>query len=361
MHVDVHILGSELQEQGDHRLPVTRQQIAIGRAQGALEQPVLDRSPVHEQMLMARRVVARSGQTDQPGQAHAVPPDLDRRRLVGEVAPHDLAHAGARLLEQIGGGYVESEDAPSVRMQGERDARIGHGQTLDHLAHRELLGAVGLQELEAGGRGEEQIAHLDPRADGSGRRRRRPRPPGLHAQREGALLPARAAGEAQPADAGERGQRLTAEAQRGDPDQLVVVELRSGVALDRQGQLVGRHADPVVGHRDQRPPARGHLDPDARRAGIDRVLDQLLDRRRRPLDHLAGSDPIDHARWQRTDGRHGCSAGRLRVGPGSMPARQTSGKMLPIAQGVRRDAPWAAQPSRPVGAPTTTVRSSSGS
>ena len=36
MHVDVHVLGRELQEQGDHRLPVTRQQIAIGRAQAPL-------------------------------------------------------------------------------------------------------------------------------------------------------------------------------------------------------------------------------------------------------------------------------------------------------------------------------------
>jgi ribosome-associated protein len=44
------------------------------------------------------------------------------------------------------------------------------------------------------------------------------------------------------------------------------------------------------------------LDIDARGAGIERVLDQLLDASRGPLDHLAGGDAIDQALGQTSDG-----------------------------------------------------------
>ena len=41
-----------------------------------------------------------------------------------------------------------------------------------------------------------------------------------------------------------------------------------------------------------RPPSRSVISI-RRRAGVEAVLHQLLDRRRRPLDHLAGGDAVD--------------------------------------------------------------------
>ena len=52
-----------------------------------------------------------------------------------------------------------------------------------------------------------------------------------------------------------------------------------------------------------RPPA-SIGDVDAPRAGVDRVLDQLLDRRSRPLDHFAGGDAVDQQRIEAAN-RHG--------------------------------------------------------
>ena len=49
-----------------------------------------------------------------------------------------------------------------------------------------------------------------------------------------------------------------------------------------------------------------------RGAGVERVLDQLLDRRRRPLDHLAGGDAVDEQRIEAADW-HGNSL-RARAG-----------------------------------------------
>ena len=51
-------------------------------------------------------------------------------------------------------------------------------------------------------------------------------------------------------------------------------------------------------------PARFDRDVDAPRAGVERVLDQLLDRRSRPLDHFAGGDAVDEQRIEAADG-HG--------------------------------------------------------
>jgi len=63
--------------------------------------------------------------------------------------------------------------------------------------------------------------------------------------------------------------------------------------LDGELQLLGRHADPVIDHRDERPAALLQSDGDAMRAGIDGILDQLLHGTRRPFDDLAGRDAVD--------------------------------------------------------------------
>ena len=210
-----------------------------------------------------------------------------------------------------------------------------------------LLGAVRLQELEAGRGGEEQVAHLDAGAE------RRPPPapatpptPASTSSAKACSWPCGRLMMRSRLHAGERGQRLAAKAEQGDPDQLVVVELGGGVALHRERELVRRDAAAIVGDRDQRSPAAAQLHRDPRRPGIDRVLDQLLDRGRGPLDHLTGGDPVDHAWRQGADGWHWCSAGRRRLATGSMPGRRRSGKMLP-APTVQRGRADGAPGSRP--------------
>ena len=63
-------------------------------------------------------------------------------------------------------------------------------------------------------------------------------------------------------------------------------------------QVVGRHPHAVVGDPDQvlAPPLDRQVDP--RGPGVDRVLEQLLDDARRPLDDLARRDLVDDRRRQ---------------------------------------------------------------
>ena len=58
----------------------------------------------------------------------------------------------------------------------------------------------------------------------------------------------------------------------------------------RQRQVIRRHAAAIVADPDQRLAALGDGDLDPGGTGIQRVLDQFLDRRGRALDHLAGRD-----------------------------------------------------------------------
>ena len=94
--------------------------------------------------------------------------------------------------------------------------------------------------------------------------------------------------------------------------EIAVGNLRGRVALDRKREIVGVHAGAVVGDADQRAPARFDRDVDAPRAGVERVLDQLLDRRSRPLDHFAGGDAVDQQRIEAADG-HGSNRRRRRA------------------------------------------------
>ena len=148
MDVDVDPLGRELEEQRRHRLAVVEQKVAVGGAQRALEQPVLDRAPVDEQVLEAGAAAARGRQAGKAEQVDAVALGGHGERVLDELAAHDLAEPGADLLGPLTQRGLEPQRAAAVDHEGERDLRVGHREALDHLARGLGLGALGLQELE---------------------------------------------------------------------------------------------------------------------------------------------------------------------------------------------------------------------
>src|SRR5262245_10694512 len=80
-------------------------------------------------------------------------------------------------------------------------------------------------------------------------------------------------------------------------------KLRGRVALDRELERVLIHPLAVVLDDDERGAAFGDRDGDTPCARIERVLDELLDRACRALDHLAGRDPVDRAFLELADAR----------------------------------------------------------
>ena len=92
--------------------------------------------------------------------------------------------------------------------------------------------------------------------------------------------------------------------ERADAQQILVVELGGGVAVDGQRQIGVGHAAAVVGDADPPPAAAIGEDVDPAGAGVDGVFDQFLDHARRPFHHLAGGDAVDDLFGELADG-HG--------------------------------------------------------
>ena len=186
--------------------------------------------------------------------------------------------------------------------EGEGDVGSAHGQAAYHVADRFAFAAVALEKLEARRCCVEQVAHLDARAAAESAGLDLRFLAGVDRDRPGVRLAGVPRGDGETRDRADRGQGLAAKAERADIEQIVVRQLRGGVALDREREIVARHAGAVVADVDQpAAPAVGQ-NLDARCAGIERVLDQLLHDACRPLHHLAGGDAVDHAFGKLADG-----------------------------------------------------------
>ncbi len=75
------------------------------------------------------------------------------------------------------------------------------------------------------------------------------------------------------------------------------------MALDGKRQIGVLHSLAVVSHADEPAPATVGEHIDAVRAGVECVLDKLLDHTRRALDHLACGNAVDHTLGELAD-RH---------------------------------------------------------
>ena len=76
------------------------------------------------------------------------------------------------------------------------------------------------------------------------------------------------------------------------------------MALEGQQGIVPVHAVTVVAYADKAAAAGFDLDADSVCAGVEGVLQQLLDDGRRALDDLAGGDLVGHLFGQQTDAVH---------------------------------------------------------
>jgi hypothetical protein len=76
------------------------------------------------------------------------------------------------------------------------------------------------------------------------------------------------------------------------------------MAFNGKIEILRRHSAPIVDDTDEPPASRFYCDVDAGRAGVKRILDELLDGGGRPLHHLARRDAIDKNRIKTADG-HG--------------------------------------------------------
>ncbi len=289
--VDVDI--DRLRRQGDvhhrDRVPPDHQQAVVGLLQREAERAVLHPAPVDEEgdPLPVRPVQGRRADVTRDGDPrHVRRVRVERQHLPGDlraVDPDDRVEAVARAIGRQRPPPLDDQLEAHRRPR----QRVGGDDPPDH----PVLGRRGAQELQPRRHVGEEVAHRDRRpdraGDRAGRAPLRPVPDDLVATR-GVRGPA---GDRHARDRRQRAKRLAPEAERGDPlEVLRRAQLAGGVLPQGQVQLVARDATAVVGHLQQLAPARAHLHADLPRPRVERVLEQLLHRRGRPLDYLAGRD-----------------------------------------------------------------------
>ena len=322
MDIDVDDRGRDFQEQRHQRVAVAGQEIRIGPAQRSEEQAILHRPVIDEEVLHLRIAAVERRQAGISRKTESLALGIDRQRICGELLPHDAAEPPEPGIEQVALRGFQLKAGP--RPVDEREGNIGsrHGEAGDRIKDLRRFCPVRPQEFEPRRCRIKKIAKLDPgpRRMGNGDRLADRTP--FHGQSPSTIGGRGPAGNRQTADGADRRQRLAPKAEGSDVIEIVVGKFRGRVTLDRESELVRRHAAAFIDDGDQGFAAilDGDLDPAGAR--VESVLDQLLHGRGRALDYLAGGDPVDQGFREPTDRHGGVSAAaanraRARILPSS--------------------------------------------
>ncbi len=199
---------------------------------------------------------------------------------------------------------LRREDDLPAAQGAEANPAVGERHLRQELDDQAALGGIALHKLETGGRVIKEIRDDD---------RRTVRTAGLfpchhvaliEEEPEAGLAPAAFRQQLDPAHRRDGGQRLPAKSQRLDGREVRLgADLARRMAQKGRLRLLRRDAAAVVRHADIGLPALSDLHEDGGGAGVDGVLDQLLDDGNRPVHHLSGGDPVGHLFFQHLNHR----------------------------------------------------------
>ena len=233
MHVDVHPIRRQADEQAIRRIQLMMQHVAIGFLQGMDDQLVAHVAAIHEYMLAIPACRCSAG-TDHPA-GHPQRPcgRIDRNRVVLERFAQHLTHPGG------GGLGVQSQLHPAVVGQGKRRPRIRQRHPSHGFGAMRVFGRLGLEELAPRRGIEKQVLDVDRGAGCARRRRGRVEVAAFGLHPPGMIGIRAAAGELHPRDGGNRRQRLAAKPQARHLFQI-------GQAGDFAGRVPGQRQQQFV-------------------------------------------------------------------------------------------------------------------
>ena len=307
MDVHVHRLGRAGDEERRGRVAVAGEHVGIGGAQRPEQQLVADRAVVDEEVLGDRRAAREGRERREAAEPDAVALGVDREGVGHEIRTEERAQPAAEGVEEVARLGVEPQDLArglgvAAVGEGEADGGRGHRQPPHDVGDRLRLGAVGAEELEPRrGRREERL-DLDHGPAGQRRRPERRDVAPAHGDRRGlgAHRQLREVSVSRPT--------APSEGRASPRKPKVRMRVRSVPSIfevawrsSARRSSVRRNAVAVVLDPDQPLAAVGEGDVDPPGAGVERILDELLHRRGRPLDHLAGGDPVRRGRIELPD------------------------------------------------------------
>jgi hypothetical protein len=275
MDVDVDLVRVEVEEQHDGRMAVARHGVGIGAADGAEQQAVADRPAVDEEVLARRRRLAEGRQAGEAEEADASP---RHRRSAGRSRAKSRPTTSAMRASgpprrRPGRGAASPPSARRAR----RRRRMGQRQPRTTSATAAASARSLFRNFSRAGVAAKR-SRPPPACRRQSRRAAFALAAGIDGQRPGRGARRRGAWSS----SGARPRRWRAAPRPGSRGcgcrEVVVGELGGGVALDAEGEVGAVHAGAVVETRISRRPPASISHVDARGAGVERVLDELLDR-----------------------------------------------------------------------------------
>ena len=263
------------------------QNIGVGGANRVIDHLVAHKALIHIGVLRIGAGAGRIGGKYQSGDIQFATGLRQPNEVFGQLVRQHILNA----VLPIGRRIVRVDLA--LMMQFEGAMRVRQRDAGKHFGAMRVLRRIGFEKFAPCGCIEIQIRHLYPRTDPTRCRRNLPRA-AVVLNATGVCRRIGARGHAHIRYRGDRGQRLTAKPHGFDVLQLVQrADFARRVARHGQGQLLGRYAATIVRNFDQRFAAIDQAQSDVGRARIQRVFQQLLDHRCRPLDHFAGGNLAD--------------------------------------------------------------------
>ena len=283
-------------------MAIAGEQILIGPAQRAHQQTILHRALIHKQILVIGNAPIPRRNAGQPRQVQAFALQIDRDSVAGKIRANDRRQPRQRRLRAGIGQRRQVQKAPAVVFDHETHFGPRHGQPSDMIKASGQLGTWRFQELAPRRHLGEQA--IDPRHRPRRRTGRAVVDDTAIVHHQPPALPTfRPAGQRQGGDRADRGQRFTTKPHGRNGSQIFIGQFGRRMPLDRQPQLVWRHADAIIGHFQPIDAAIHQAHPDAPGAGIQCVFNQFLGGTGRPLHHLAGGDAVDQG-FRQVANRH---------------------------------------------------------
>jgi hypothetical protein len=243
---------------------------------------------VGEDGVSVRTAVGRRGHVAREGQAYLGKGDGDE--VGGERTAEEGLHPGSELVRGL---EVEQHPAPV----GESKPNAGSCQRHVHHLRGDVVHLRGgvFEEFSAHGGVVEEVAHVHSGAGraalGAGALDLSP----VHGDGRALLRLSAAGPDFHTRDRAYAGESLAPEAEGVDLEEVVRrAELARGVAQDRKGEVLLRHALSVVGDRDTVLAAVFDHDLNPAGARVDGVLYEFLHNCARAFDDLAGGNHVHH-------------------------------------------------------------------
>ena len=302
--------GSSVEPQRVRGLAFVMQHVPVGLAQRVHQHPVPDEAAVDEHVL-ARHLRRVRGLHGEAGDRERPRLRLDRRRAVDERVAQQRGDARAPAVRQ------QPMHQAAVVRQREADVRMGERDAAERLVAMAPFGRLRAQELPPRRRVEVELLRGHGRAGRDRRRRRRTdiAAVDLDAPRVRRAAPRATRARTATPPRSTPAPRRESPASRSRRDRPPSRAWTSHAARRRARSSSRAMPAPLSATRMRRMPPPSTIDVDLRRARVERVLEQLLQRRGRALDDLARGDLIDEVVGQRLNPGHGKGSGQRERGP----------------------------------------------